>query len=76
MRHIATSIEALSGADRSGKRSWLARLPPTRFLRTVRYVISTNFAGKKSRTHGAVAPMALRFEFYVTFDFALLPKAS
>jgi len=45
-------------------------------LRTVRYVISTNFAGKKSRTHGAVAPMALRFEFYVTFDFALLPKAS
>jgi hypothetical protein len=42
------STDALSGTDRSQERSWPARLPPTRFLRTVRYVISANFVGKKS----------------------------
>jgi hypothetical protein len=68
-------VHALAQGDPVDFKAARARLvhgsghvPPKRFLRTVRYVISANFVGKNSRTHGAVASMALRFEFYVTID--------
>ena len=42
------STDALSGTDRSRERSWPARLPPTRFLRTVRYVKAPTSSARKA----------------------------
>jgi acyl dehydratase len=48
MRRIIMSTDALSGTDRSRERSWPARLPPTRFLRAVRYVKAPTSSARKA----------------------------